>query len=43
LVNSLVEKDQQTGQTYLKIPVQNQEVISNALQVLGALFGGLKK
>ncbi|AEE53215.1 DEAD/DEAH box helicase [Haliscomenobacter hydrossis] len=43
LVNSLVEKDAQTGQTYLKIPVQSQEVVSNALQVLGALFGGVRK
>lgn len=43
LVNSLVQKDESTGQTYLKIPVQNQEVVSNALQVLGALFGGLKQ
>ena len=43
LVNSLVQKDEATGQTFLKIPVQNQEVVSNALQVLGALFGGLGK
>lgn len=43
LVNSLVQKDEATGQTFLKIPVQNQEVVSNALQVLGALFGGLNK
>jgi SNF2 family DNA or RNA helicase len=43
LVNSLVQKDEASGQTYLKIPVQNQEMVSNALQVLGALFGGISK
>lgn len=43
LVHSLVEQDAQTGQTFLKIPVQNQEAVSQALQVLGALFGGMGK
>ncbi len=42
LVNSLVQKDEHSGQTYLKIPVQNQEVVNNALQVLGSLFGAFK-
>jgi superfamily II DNA or RNA helicase len=38
LVSSLTAKDEATGQTYLKIPVEDEEVVANALQVLGGLF-----
>lgn len=38
LVNSLTAKDETTGQTYLKIPVENEATVANALQVLGGLF-----
>ena len=38
LVSSLTAKDETTGQTYLKIPVENEAAVANALQVLGGLF-----
>ena len=38
LVSSLTAKDEKTGQTFLKIPVENEATVSNALQVLGGLF-----
>jgi superfamily II DNA or RNA helicase len=38
LVSSLTAKDETTGQTYLKIPVENEATVANALQVLGGLF-----
>lgn len=38
LVNSITEKDEQTGQSYLKIPVQGKEVVENAFKVISALF-----
>lgn len=41
LVQSITEKDEKTGQTYLKIPVENQETVSNALNLLGQLFKNL--
>ena len=43
LVSSIVKKDAVSGKTYLQIPIENQEVVSNALAVLGSLFGGLMK
>ena len=43
LVASIVKKDEASGKTYLQIPIENQEVVSNALAVLGSLFGGLMK
>ena len=39
LVSSITEKDEKTGQTYLKIPVENQEVLTNVLNLVGQLFG----
>jgi hypothetical protein len=41
LVQSLVEKDETTGKTHLKIPVENEETVSNVLNLLGNLFKGL--
>ncbi len=40
LVDSLVEKDEQSGRTYLKIPVENEQIVQQALQVMGRLFQG---
>ncbi len=38
LVNSITETDQQTGQSYLKIPVQGKGLVENAFKVLGAFL-----
>ena len=38
LVDSLVERDERTGQTSIKIPVESKETVSNLLSVLGKLF-----
>ncbi|MDR3220260.1 MAG: DEAD/DEAH box helicase [Dysgonamonadaceae bacterium] len=43
LVHSLVEKDEKTGKTHLKIPVESEETVSNVLNMLGTLFKGLGK
>ena len=39
LISSITEKDEKTGQTYLKIPLENQEVLTNVLNMVGQLFG----
>ncbi|MBK9013460.1 MAG: DEAD/DEAH box helicase family protein [Saprospiraceae bacterium] len=41
LVSSLTAKDEATGQTYLKIPVEDETTVANALQVLGDCSGRL--
>lgn len=41
-VEYITEKDE-TGKVYLKIPVENEEVIGNTLQTLAALFGAFIK
>ena len=38
LVDSIVEKDEQTGATSIKIPVENKETVSNLLNLIGKLF-----
>ena len=38
LVNSITETDEKTGQSYLKIPVEGKEVVTNAFKVISALF-----
>jgi superfamily II DNA/RNA helicase len=43
LVHSLVEKDEKTGKTHLKIPVESEETVSNVLNMLGSLFKGFGK
>ena len=43
LVSSIVKKDAVSGKTYLQIPIENQEVVSNALSVLSSLFGAMMK
>jgi hypothetical protein len=42
LVSRLTEKNKVSGQTYLKIPVGNEQVIENALQLIGGFLKGLK-
>ena len=39
LAKSITEKDENTGQTYLKIPIQSTDIIENALTFLSKLFG----
>lgn len=41
LLDNIVEKDKSTGQTYLKIPVESQDMVKGALQLLGGLLKGL--
>jgi len=43
LVSSLVETDQQTGKQFVKIPVENEKVVENALSLFSGLMGLLKK
>jgi hypothetical protein len=43
LARSLVEKDEKTGKTHLKIPVENEETVSNVLNMLGNLLKELGK
>ncbi len=43
LVSSLVDKDPATGKTYLKIPVENEKMVSDALNLFGQLFKALGK
>ena len=40
LISTLVQKDDKTGETYLKIPVKNQNIVENGLKLLGQLLGG---
>ena len=42
LVEEIVERDEATGQTYLKIPVESQAVVHDAIRLLGGLFAGAK-
>jgi len=41
LVNEITEKDEATGQTYLKIPVESADMVQNAVKLLGGLLGRL--
>jgi SNF2 family DNA or RNA helicase len=38
LVKTIVQKDEKTGQTYLKLPVENEQAVSGVLQLLGGLL-----
>jgi len=42
LVSSIVQKDEKDGRTYLKIPVENEKVIENALALFAAIFSQKK-
>ena len=37
----LVERDETTGKTYLKIPVESTAVVQDAVKLLGSLLGKL--
>ena len=41
LVDSIVEKDEATGETSIKIPVESKETVSNLLGLIGKLFAKL--
>lgn len=38
LVESIVEKDEDTGETSIRIPVESKETVSNLLSLIGKLF-----
>jgi hypothetical protein len=42
-IQSLVKRDEQTGETYLKLPVPAPEVLDQALRAVGALLQSLRK
>jgi len=42
-VSTLVEKDPASGKTFLKIPVENEQVVTDALNLLGQLFNAFRK
>lgn len=41
LVDSLVEEDEQTGETSIKISVESKEDVSNLLGLIGKLFANI--
>ena len=41
LIQSLTKKDETNGQTYLQIPVENENVVKSAFTVLAGLFKGI--
>jgi SNF2 family DNA or RNA helicase len=43
LVNKITETDKETGQTYLKLPINNTGIVENALKLISSLFGGIGK
>ncbi|MEL6969946.1 MAG: DEAD/DEAH box helicase [Bacteroidota bacterium] len=42
LVNSLVKKDENSGETYLRIPVKDEAIVQNTLHMLSDLLNKLK-
>ena len=38
LVDSIIEKDEQTGETSIKIPVESKETVANLFNLIGKLF-----
>lgn len=42
LVSSFIEQDKQTGKRYLKIPVENEQVIANAVEAFAGILSMLK-
>lgn len=38
LVDSIVEKDEQTGETSIKIPVESKETVANLFSLIGKIF-----
>ena len=42
LVSSITEHDKKTGKTYLKVPVENEKTVEDAIMMLGTLFKALQ-
>jgi hypothetical protein len=40
LVSSIVERDEATGRSYMKIPVDDQQTVVNVINMIGRLFSG---
>ncbi|MBI5376292.1 MAG: hypothetical protein HZA77_12700, partial [Candidatus Schekmanbacteria bacterium] len=43
LISTFVEKDKDTGKTFLKIPVPDEDIINKAVSIFSGLLQGLKK
>ena len=43
LVDKITETDKETGQAYLKLPINNTGMVENALKLISGLFGGMSK
>jgi hypothetical protein len=43
LVSSIVERDEKTGRSYMKIPVDDQQTVVNVMNMLGQLLRGFGK
>jgi len=43
LVSSIVERDEKTGRSFMKIPVDDQQTVVNVMNMLGQLFKGFGK
>ena len=43
LASSLVERDEKTGRSYMKIPVDDQQTVVNVMNMIGQLFKGFGK
>jgi hypothetical protein len=43
LVSSIVQKDETDGKTYLKIPVENQQMVENAITLFAGLMGAFNQ
>ena len=42
-VSSIVERDEKTGRSYMKIPVDDQQTVVNVMSMLGQMFKGFGK
>jgi hypothetical protein len=40
LASSLVERDEKTGRSYMKIPVDDQQTVVNVMNMIGQIFKG---
>jgi len=43
LVKTIVQKDEKTGQTYVRLPVENEQAVEGVLKLLGGLFNAMAK
>ncbi len=42
LVQQITEKDEKSGQTYIKLPVESEQVVQNAMKLFSGLLSSLK-